>query len=85
MTSTYFSDTDDAVGDQGFESGDCASLLISTVPHLDSDVETLHLGGGNFHNSDVDRLVGEIFGDLASWTSNSDFSSLHADFDYSKH
>ena len=83
MTSTYFSDTDNAVADEGFESGDCASLFISTVPHLNSDVETLLLGGGHFHTSDVDRLVREILGDLSSWTSNSDFSSLHADFDYS--
>lgn len=83
MSSTYFSDTGDAVGDEGFESGDCACLLISTVPHLNSNVESLHLGGGNLHNSDVDRLVGEIFDDLTSWALNCDFSSLHCHFDCS--
>ena len=81
--SEAFCDTNDAVADEGFEGGNRTSLFISSVPHLNSDVEPLHLLCGHFHNSDVDRLVGEIFGDLSSWTSNSDFSTLHTDFDSS--
>jgi len=79
---TYLGNTDHHVADQGFEGGDGTSLFVSTVPHLDSDVETVLVLSDDLHDSDVDFVVGQVFGDCASWSGNGDLSGLDGDGDY---
>ena len=80
---TYLGDTDEHVVDQGFDGGDGTSLLITTVPHLDSDELALHLRGGHFQDFDIECDVTKILGDSSLWTFNSNFSSFNFDgFDY---
>ena len=79
---TYLSNTDHHVADQGFECCDGTSLFVSTVPHLDSDVETVLVLSDDLHDSDVDFVVGQVFGDCASWSGNGDLSGLDDNGDY---
>ena len=65
---TYLGDSDHHVLDEGFESVDGTSLFVTTVPHLDSDGEALNFLKGDFHNSDVDSRVAEVFCDGTSWS-----------------
>jgi len=83
LVSEALGDTDEHVVDQGFDGGDGTSLLITTVPHLDSDELALHLLGGHFQDFDIECDVGKILGDSSLWTFNSNFSSFNFDgFDY---
>jgi len=74
---TYLGDSDHHVLDEGFESVDGTSLLVTTVPHLDSDGEATKLLKGDFHNSDVDSRVAEVFGDGTSWSGNRNLSCFN--------
>ena len=58
-------------------------MLVLAVPHLNSNVKTLLLSSGQFHNSDVDLHVGQVLGDGSSWSCNRHFSGLHGHLDYS--
>lgn len=51
---TYLGDTDEHVVDQGFDGGDGTGLPITTVPHLDSDVLSLHFAGGHIQDLDIE-------------------------------
>ena len=51
---TYLGGTDEHVVDQGFDGGDGTSLLITTVPHLDSDELSLHLVGLHLQDFDIE-------------------------------
>lgn len=51
---TYLSDTDEHVADQGFDGGNGTSLLITTVPHLDSDELTVHLTSSHLQDFDIE-------------------------------
>ena len=84
FVSEALGDTDEHVVDQGFDGGDGTSLLITTVPHLDSDELALHLRGGHFQDFDIECDVTKILGDSSLWTFNSNFSSFNFDgFDLS--
>ena len=80
--STYLSNTDDAVGNDGFESGNGTSLFVFSTPHLDSDEKSLHLWGGHLHNSQIDWHMGEILGNSSSWSGNCNLSGFDGYFDY---
>ena len=73
---TYLSDSDDHVANKRFDSGDCTSLFVSTIPHSESHEETLLGLGLNLHYFDLDCNVAEVLGDFTLWALDSDFSCL---------
>jgi hypothetical protein len=73
---TYLSNTGDHVGDKGLEGGDGTSVLVLSVPHLDSNVKTFLFLGVHLHNSHVDGHMAQVLGDGSFWSGNSDLSSL---------
>jgi len=58
LVETYLSDSGDHVLDVGLESGDGTSVLVGSVPHLKSNVKTLHFMGSEFHDSDIHVHMG---------------------------
>jgi hypothetical protein len=58
-------------------------LLVSGVPHLNSDDEVLvgTLTSGHLHHSDVNWEVAEVLTDFTSWAGNCDLSGLGGNLD----
>lgn len=82
LKNTYLSNSDEHVVDKRFESCNCASLFVSSVPHLDSNIETLHFGSGHFHDSDVNSDVAQILCDFTSWSFDCNLSCFDLDVDF---
>lgn len=78
---TYLSDSDHHVGNKRFESGDCTSLFISSIPHSDSGIEAGLLLYNHLHNFDFDWHVAQVFRNGTLWASDRDLSGLDLDFD----
>ena len=74
---TYFGNSDDHVVDGGFESGYGASVLVFSVPHLDSNVKTFLFLSAHLHHSHVDGHMAQVSNDGTSWSDNGDLSSLN--------
>lgn len=52
------------------------------MPHLNSEMKALVFLLSHIQKSEIDWLVGEVLGDLSSWSFDSDLSGLDFDFDY---
>ena len=60
-------------------------MLVTGVPHLNSDTEALvgRFTSGHFHDSDVNWEMAEILFDLSSWTFDDNLSGFGGDGNYS--
>ena len=59
-------------------------MFVGTIPHLDSNVKSSLVFANDVHNSDVNFVVGKVFGDGASWSGNGNLSGLDGNLDYKK-
>ena len=60
----------------------CASLLVGSVPHLNSDDRfTSSLTSGNLHDFNVNWEMAEVLLDLTSWALNHNVSGFGSDLD----
>jgi hypothetical protein len=75
LVSETLSDTSDCVSNKTLESSYCTSLLVTSLPHLNSDVKSLQfwcLYFAHIDYSDVNWKVIQSLCDLTLWSSNSD-------------
>ena len=78
---TYLGNANEHVSDQRVEGGNGACVLVLSVPHSDSNENTLFLAGGSVQDAHVDGHVAQVFGNGTSGASNSDLSGFNGDLD----
>jgi len=59
-------------------------VLVVSVPHSDSNENTLFPAGGSVHHAHVNWHVAQILGDCTFWTSDSNISGSNGDLDCTK-